>query len=118
MFVLPLGMKVLVSIVPVDMRKSINGLTVLVADVLKQNPQNCYLFLFRNQQNNKVKGLYWDKNGFVLIYKRLEKGKFGFPKKLTEAVLEIDEKQLSWLLAGFEFVRMKAYPEFDFSEYS
>ena len=117
MLVLPEDMKVLVSVAPVDMRKSIDGLTLLVVDVLKQNPQSRYLFLFRNQAFDKVKGLYWDKNGFVLIYKRLEKSKFGFPKKMTESVLEIDAKQLSWLLAGFEFMRMKDYPELDFSSY-
>ena len=117
MIVLPEDMKVLVSVTPVDMRKSIDGLTLLVVDVLKQNPQSRYLFLFRNQANDKVKGLYWDKQGFVLIYKRLEQGKFGFPKKIIEDVLEIDAKQLSWLLAGFEFMRMKEYPELDFSDY-
>ena len=117
MIVLPEDMEVLVSVAPVDMRKSIDGLTGLVVEVLKQNPQSRYLFLFRNQANDKVKGLYWDKNGFALIYKRLEKGKFGFPKKITISILEIDAKQLSWLLAGFEFMRMKDYPELDFSDY-
>ena len=48
MLVLPADMKVLVSVAPVDMRKSINGLTMLVVEVLKQNPQSRYLFLFRN----------------------------------------------------------------------
>ena len=117
MLTFPATLKVLVSIKPIDMRKAIDGLTLLVIEHLQQNPQESALFLFCNQQRNKVKGLYWDKNGFVMIYKRLERKKFSIPKQ-GETKLEITHQQLSWLLAGFDFMGMAVHPELDFKNYS
>ena len=64
---------------PVDFRCQIDGLTLLVAAQLNQDPTSGHLFIFRNRQANKLKLLWWDQNGFWLFYKRLEKGKFKFP---------------------------------------
>ena len=58
---------------PIDMRKSINGLSYIVNDLPEQNPQDGSLILFYNRSRDKVKLLYWDNNGFVMVYKRLKK---------------------------------------------
>ncbi len=64
---------------PIDFRKQIDGLVILVADHLNLNPISGQLFLFRNRTAKKLKILWWDRNGFWLFYKRLEKGKLIFP---------------------------------------
>ena len=100
------------------MRKAIDGLTQLVVEQLEMNPQGHYLFLFCNQQRNKIKGLYWHKNGFVMIYKRLERKKFYIPKQYKDNKLIINHEQLSWLLSGFDFMNLTDYPELHFTHYS
>lgn len=106
-----------VSLESIDMRKSIDGLLMLIVDLLKNNPQSGNLFLFASRDRKKVKGLYWDRNGFVLLYKRLEKGRFQFPEDARSGHLEIGIKELRWLLAGFHFSEMAAYPELNFTDY-
>ena len=117
MIKLQIDVPIMIATAPIDMRKSIDGLCVAVAELLKRNPQEKQLFLFRNKRADKVKLLYWDTNGFCLLYKRLEKQRFKFPKCLSGESFTITEKQLSWLLAGFDFAKMNAYPELDFSGY-
>ncbi len=110
--------KIYVSVEPVDMRKAIDGLCIQVVDVLEQNPQSEQVFLFRNRSGDKIKILFWDKNGFMLLYKRLEKGRFKFPASMTDAHVEMDCRDLKWLLAGFDFAALKQHPDLYFSEYS
>ena len=86
-----------------DMRKSINGLSAMAADELEQNPLSGDLFLFSNRRN-LLKILYWDKNGFCLWQKRLEKHRFPWPKNTNDKIaLEITSKELEWLLKGIDF---------------
>ena len=89
---------------PIDFRKQIDGLIILVADTLQVNPTSGQLFLFRNRTANKIKMLWWDKNGFWLFYKRLEKGSLKFPPISADA-MEIGVEQLSWLLSGLDFTK-------------
>lgn len=88
---------------PVDMRKSINGLSFLVEAEFDCSPMSDALFVFCNRSRDKVKLLYWERNGFVLWYKRLEKHKF---KWLTPAfdqeTVSISGKQLNQLLDGLD----------------
>jgi transposase len=109
---------VYLSLEPMDMRKAINGLSLYVVEELERNPQDQALYIFYNKARNKVKCLYWDKNGFMLIYKRQEKGRFQFCRSLSGEVYELNHAQLSWLLAGFDFVRMSKYPELKFDNYA
>lgn len=106
------GLKIHLCLEPVDMRKSIDGLSVLVVNALNKSPQSGELFLFCNRQRNKLKGLVWDRNGFFMVYKRLEKGRFKL--KAREGVVEMDEQQLNWLLYGLEFIAVdsKKYDAF------
>ena len=93
----------------IDFRKQIDGLVLLVSDELKLNPISGQLFLFRNRSANKIKILWWERNGFWLCYKRLEKGKFIFPKA-GNSVLELTRDQLSWLLSGLDCLKQKHFP--------
>jgi transposase len=95
---------------PIDFRKQIDGLVMLVADYLQLNPTSGQLFLFRNNSANKLKMLWWDRNGFCLFYKRLEKGKLKFPT-INESVLELTRDQLSWLITGLDYLKNEHLPE-------
>lgn len=107
--------KLFVYLEPVDMRKSINGLSVMVADNFSDSPQSGNVFLFSNKSRDKVKGLFWHRNGFLLFYKRLEKGKFKIQKADIHDKVSITEQQLSWLLAGLDFNLMQEFDSLDYS---
>lgn len=88
----------------VDFRKSINGLVGIVEDELEHDAYTGALFVFCNKARDKLKILYWDKTGFALWYKRLEKQKFKWPNKVSNQVFELTEQQLAWLLSGYDVV--------------
>ncbi len=83
---------------------------MLVADHLKLNPTSGQLFLFRNQHANKIKILYWERNGFWLCYKRLEQGKLKFPG-INDKAMQLNSDQFNWLLSGLDFVKHELLPE-------
>lgn len=85
---------------PVDFRKAVNGLCELVQDELEMNPFDENLYVFCNRKRDRLKILHWDRTGFVLWYKRLEKEKFKWPVNEVETVIQVDEQSLSWLLSG------------------
>jgi transposase len=85
-----------------DFRKSVNGLSLLVEAEMKHDPLSGNLFIFCNKGRNKLKILYWDRNGFCLWYKRLEEDKFRWPK-ISEEMIEIRQEELLWLLRGLDF---------------
>jgi transposase len=95
---------------PIDFRKQIDALVLLIADHLQLNPTSGQLFLFRNRTANKIKILWWDRNGFWLCYKRLENGKLKFPA-IIDQTLELTRDQLSWLLSGLDCMKQIALPE-------
>jgi transposase len=85
-----------------DMRKAINGLSILVEQAMGLSPFSGDLFVFCNRQRTIIKILYWDKNGFALWIKRLEKHRFKWPNAVEE-VISIGSKELDWLLAGLDY---------------
>ncbi len=89
---------------PVDMRKSINTLCMLVSEVLKMNPADGSLFLFRGKSGNKLKALYYETNCFTLWYRRLEKGRFVFARNATGCI-EMSSEHFKWLLASDKYSR-------------
>jgi transposase len=95
---------------PIDFRKQIDGLVLLVADTLNLTPTSGQLFLFRNRTANKIKMLWWDRNGFWLLYKRLEKGRLKFPPIKNDAI-EMGVEQLTWLLSGLDFTKFTPLAE-------
>ncbi|MCP4552087.1 MAG: IS66 family insertion sequence element accessory protein TnpB [Bacteroidetes bacterium] len=79
------------------MRKSINGLSILVSEQLELNPFSGHLFVFCNRKRNMVKILYWDQNGFCIWHKKLEKNTFRWPDS-KEHITAIGKRKLAWLL--------------------
>lgn len=87
---------------PTDLRKSINGLSITVQELMRRDPFVPGLFVFCNRRKNLIKLIYWDRNGFCLWLKRLEEEKFRWPKT-PEECLEITGEELMWLMRGFDF---------------
>ena len=85
-----------------DFRKQINGLSIMVEEDCHMNALDGSLYLFCNRARNRLKILYWDRNGFCLWLKRLEKDKFPWPKHVKEVNM-ISYDQLSMLLDGIDF---------------
>lgn len=88
----------------VDFRMSINGLTAVVESELGRDAYTGALFVFCNKAKDKLKILYWDKTGFALWYKRLEKQKFKWPTKVSTNEYTLSEQQLDWLLSGYDVI--------------
>jgi len=98
----------------VDMRKSINGLSVLVEEELSLDPFHPALFVFCNRRRDKIKVLYWERTGFVLWYKRLEKHRFAWSLPGQTDVVELTGRELNWLLDGIDVFAIKPHEELSF----
>lgn len=96
--------RVYLAVGSTDMRKAINGLSIMVEQAMELNPFSGDLFVFCNRARTIIKILYWDHNGFCLWHKRLEKHRFIWPKAADD-VMAIGPKELSWLLSGLDFTR-------------
>lgn len=90
-----------------DLRKSIDGLALYVKQVFKLDPMTNILFLFCGRRCDRIKALYLEGDGFVLLYKRLERGGFQWPRKESEAKA-ITPQQFRWLLEGLSIEQPKA----------
>lgn len=97
-----------------DMRKSIDSLSILVADRLDLDLFSGYLFCFCNRKKDMVKILYWDRNGFCLWHKRLEKDRFRWPQSERE-VMATDGRQLAWLLEGLSLDQAKGHRQLSYA---
>jgi transposase len=94
--------RVYLAIGSTDMRKAINGLSIMVEQHLFKDPFSGDLFVFCNRRRNMIKILYWDKNGFCLWQKRLEEHRFKWPRSAGEVVM-IGPRELEWLLDGLDY---------------
>lgn len=83
-----------------DLRKSIDGLAVIVQEGFQLDPFTSSLFVFCNRKRDKLKILHWEHNGFWLYYRRLENGVFQWPSNTEKQPLAISHRQLNWLLDG------------------
>ena len=109
------GVRVHLCREPVDFRKAINGLSILVADELDLDPFSTQVFAFCNRKRNQVKLLVWERNGFVLWQKRLEKDRFPWPLLIDDEVVELTGRELNWLLDGIDVFAQKPHEELSFS---
>ena len=100
---------------PVDMRKSINGLASLVEQALALSPYEDALFVFCNRTHDKIKLLCWERNGFIVWYKRLEKQRFQWPRGHAQQSLMLTGEQLNWLLDGFDIWTRPPHQRLDFA---
>lgn len=106
--------KVYLALGSTDMRKAINGLSIFVEERLEMDPFSSSLFVFCNRRRNMVKVLYWDRNGFCLWQKRLEKHRFIWPE-IPDDVMEIDHRGLGWILEGLDMFRIEAHGRLSYS---
>jgi transposase len=86
-----------------DMRKQINGLALIVEQQMQSKVFEPALFLFYNRERRILKALYWDRTGFCLWQKKLEKHRFPWPRSAEQALCEIDTEKLRMLLDGIDF---------------
>ena len=94
-----------------DMRRSFDGLALMVQCVIDQDPLSGHVFIFRNKRGNMLKLLYWDRDGYAIWYKRLEKGRFSWPDQVGEQAT-LDHRALSMMLEGIEPARHRKKPRF------
>lgn len=106
---------ILVCTESVDFRKSINGLLDIIVSNLSVDPRE-NIFVFYNRARDKVKLLSWHKNGFILLLKRLERGSF-FNISNEGPVASVTAQQLSWLLAGLDWVKMSQWGELEYRDF-
>jgi len=108
MFGLNQSTKVFLYGQPCDMRKGFDGLYGLVQNEMELNPLSGYIFVFMSKGRNKVKLLYWDKDGLVLYSKRLEKGTFKRPTTNVNAPnSELTHDEIYMILRGIDFEKTK-----------
>ena len=100
----------------VDFRKAINGLSIVVAEELELDPFSAHVFGFCNRRRDQVKLLYWERNGFVLWQKRLEKDRFPWPRDQGEEILTVTGRELNWLLDGIDVFRLRPHEALSFCE--
>lgn len=102
------GLKVYLHRDAVDFRKSINGLAALVEQTMGLDPFAAAVYVFRNRRADRIKILGWDRNGFWLLFKRLEQDRFAWPRQAAVATLSVE--QLHWLLQGIDIEAMQRHP--------
>ena len=90
-----------------DLRRSIDGLAMIIQGQLRLDPFSSALFLFCGRRRDRIKGLLWERDGFLLLYKRLDNGQFQWPRNETEAIL-LTPQQTRWLLEGLTIDQPKA----------
>jgi transposase len=110
----PDRVQVYIAVGHVDMRKAIDGLSILVSQRFSLDPFSGHMFAFSNRRRTVVKVLYWDHNGFCLWQKRLERERFRWPES-REEVLEIGHRELRWLLDGLEVNQRQAHRPLSYS---
>lgn len=107
MISLPPSVKIFFCVMPVDMRCSFDSLAELVRQYFQAEPESGHLFVFRNKREDCIKVLYWDRDGYALWYKRLEKG-----RGQIAGGVEIDPTVLSMMLGGIDFEKLKTKKRF------
>jgi transposase len=106
MLSLPTAVRIWLATRATDLRKSFDSLAEVVRQQLQGDPLSGQLFVFRNKRADRIKLLYWDEDGFVIVYKRLEAGTFRFPQAEATGV-EIRAADLHMLLDGVDWQNAK-----------
>jgi transposase len=109
---LPSAIRIFLCTEPTDMRRGFDRLAEMVRSVIRQDPLSGHLFVFRSRAGNRLKLLYWDRDGLALWYKRLEKGRFPSPTRIGED-FRIDARDLAMMLEGLEEVSVRRRIRFE-----
>lgn len=112
MLSLPPSVKVFVAVEAVDGRKGFDGLLGLVSSVVGESPLSGHLFVFRTKRGNLVRILFWDRTGFCLLSKRLERGRFRFPWTVPDGAqqLQVEAAELMLVLEGIDLTGAQRRP--------
>ena len=108
------GLEVYLCVEPVDFRKQAAGLAALVQDALERDPFSSKLFVFTNRRRTQCRILVWERTGFVLWSKRLEKARFPWPKH-SDTVVSLDVRELNLLLDGYDIWRFQPHETLRFA---
>jgi transposase len=105
---LPLPVRIFLCTRHADLRKSFDGLAQLVREFLREEPLSGHLFVFRNKRGDRLKLLYWDRDGYAIWYKRLEQGSYRFPAAIgTADGVEIRAADFAMILEGIDLTSVK-----------
>jgi transposase len=107
MLSLPPTVKIYCCRQPADLRRGYDGLAALAQEVFQQDPLSGHLFLFRNRRADRVKILYWDRDGYAVWMKRLERGRFRFPEAAGTGALVLSATELAMILGGVELAQAR-----------
>ena len=110
MFRLAPDLRVYLHREPIDFRAGINSLAIVVEQSMGLNPFERAVFAFCNRRRDRIKLLFYDRSGFLMVLKRLEEDKFHWPRR-QEAVLTLTTEQLHWLLDGIDIEAVRRHPE-------
>ena len=111
MISLPGGTNIWLAAGVTDMRRGFDRLALMVEQVRKQDPFSGHLFVFRSRRADRVKVLYWDRDGYCIWYKRLEKGTFRFPQSLGDGA-DLPASALAMILEGVDPTQVKRSPRY------
>ena len=107
---LPPTVRIMLCLQPADMRCSFDGLCGLVQAILEESPTSGHLFVFRNRRRDRVKILWWDRDGFAIFYKRLERGTFHLPSLQPDehpARIELSPSDFAMIIEGFDLATVR-----------
>lgn len=104
MLTLPSTVQIYVAAEPVDLRRGFDGLAAATRDIIRQDPLSGHLFVFLNRRANRLKVLVWQSSGYLLLYKRLERGRFHIPLQpaFGKQHVEIDAADLTLMIEGID----------------
>jgi transposase len=108
---LPPSVRIFLAVEPADMRRGFDGLAALTSQVLHQDPLSGHLFVFRNRRGDRLKILYWDRDGLAIWAKRLERGVFRFPAPIGDRV-EVTPAEMAAILEGIDLSRARRQKRF------
>lgn len=110
MLSIPPTMRVFVAVAPTDMRKSFDGLVGVAQSVIREDPLSGHLFVFFNRRRTMMKSVYWDRNGYCLVAKRLEQGTFVLPEANEHGVVELEAAELALIVEGIDLSNARRRP--------
>lgn len=115
MLTLPPSVRIYVAAEATDLRKGFDGLAAATRTVIRKDPLSGHLFVFLNRRRNRCKVLVWDRTGFLLLYKRLERGRFMLPRKPAEgrSHLQVESAELSLMLEGIDLTGARRRPRWE-----
>ena len=112
MFTLSAAVRIYVASAPCDLRRGFDGLSALTRSVIGSDPMSGHLFVFLNRRRDRIKILAWDRTGYVVVYKRLERGTFRLPvaPRAGQQHVDVDAGELMLMLEGLDLRQARRQP--------